>query len=45
MEIHVEIHWKEYRHADFLQTLKEKDLKYINLFLKKTEHVYLNEIA
>ncbi len=31
-----QIHWEQYRHSEFLKTLQDMNLNYINLFLKKS---------
>ena len=33
----MEIHWEDYRHSEFLQTLKDDCFEYINLFLRKSD--------
>lgn len=37
MEMIDDIQWEQYRHSEFLKTIKDRNLKYINLFLRKTE--------
>jgi len=37
MEMIDEIQWEQYRHSEFLKTIKNSNLKYINLFLRKME--------
>ena len=37
MEMFDDIRWEHYRHSEFLKTIKNSNLKYINLFLRKTE--------
>ena len=39
----MEIHWEQYRHSEFLQTLQEEYMQYISLFLKKSDKKPLNE--
>lgn len=34
MEMIDDIQWEQYRHSEFLKTIKNSNLKYINLFLK-----------
>ena len=37
MEMIDDIQWEQYRHSEFLKTIKNSNLKYINLFLRKME--------